>query len=88
MDDVVSVSENFTVEMRIKTTADDGLLFYSSNMDDTFAFSIALSQGMVKVVNTAGSDGKGIAKRNTLETVRRYNDGAWHIIEVTKQGLR
>lgn len=82
------MSENFTVEMRIKTTAEEGLLFYASDMDDTYAFSIALSDGKVKVINTAGSDGKGVAKRNEVETMRKYNDGAWHLIEVTKEGLR
>lgn len=83
----MTVSENFTVGMRIKTLSSDGLLFYASDEDDTNAFSIALSKGKVKVINTAGSDNKGRARRNTIETDGEFNDGLWHHISVKKQGL-
>lgn len=84
---MVSVGENFTVGMKIKTTASEGLLFYTSDVDDLNTFSIALTDGRVKVINTAGKDNQGRAKRNDVETVKQFNDGAWHHISVTKQGL-
>lgn len=83
----MTVSENFTIGMKIKTYSSEGLLFYASNEDDTNAFSIALSEGKVKVVNTAGADNKGRARRNEIATDQKFNDGAWHHISVIKQGL-
>ncbi|KAF6025339.1 LAMA4 [Bugula neritina] len=73
--------------MRIKTLATDGLLFYTTSSDDMYAFSIAMVNGTIKVVNTAGLDSSGNPKRNELATVKAYNDGAWHHMSVVKESL-
>lgn len=87
IDDVVTVGDNFTVGMKIKTTAENGVLFYASSQDDRNAFSIAIVDGKVKVLNTAGSDGSGVTRRNEVETTKRFNDGKYHHINVVKSAL-
>ena len=83
------VGENFTMGMRIKTTADDGLLFYASSEDnDNYAFSVALKDGKIVVVNTAGTDSQGKIKMNQIETMNKYNDGESHYIAINKTGVR
>lgn len=82
------VGENFTLGMSIKTTDDDGLLFYASEEDeDKYAYSVAIKDGKIVVRNTAGNDNSGIVRRNEIETMNKYNDGAWHYISITKEGL-
>lgn len=73
--------------MKIKTLAEEGLLFYASSQNDRNAFSVALIGGKVKVLNTAGTDGTGLARRNEVETKDAYNDGAEHTISVFKESL-
>lgn len=82
------VGENFTIGMRFKTTADEGLLFYASSEDsDKYAFSVALKDGKIVIINTAGTDNEGEGRRNQIETMNKYNDGDSHYFQVTKTGL-
>ena len=89
VDDVITVNENFSVSMKIKTVAENGLLFYASSMeDDMYAFSIALVEGRIQVVNTAGPDrNTGEIRRNVLTTEMLCNDGKWYTINVEKKSL-
>ncbi|XP_067931597.1 laminin subunit alpha-like [Watersipora subatra] len=85
--DVVTINENFTVGMRIKTVAENGTLFYASSQDDANAFSVTLVDGKIRVDNTAGIDGSGAQRKNQVTTKNKFNDGGWHSLEVTKAGL-
>jgi len=88
MRDVISVGEDFQVGMRIKTLADEGLLFFASSEDETHAFSLALDDGYIVVKNTAGKDGDGGLRSNSVQTSLKYNDGKWHSIRVEKAALK
>ena len=85
---MITVNENFSVSMKIKTVADNGLLFYASSINDMYAFSIALVEGRIQVVNTAGPDrNTGEIRRNVLTTEMLCNDGKWYTINVEKKSL-
>ncbi|KAJ8306103.1 hypothetical protein KUTeg_016648 [Tegillarca granosa] len=76
-----SVGVNFDVTFRMKTLSNDSMLLYTTNDDQTTAFSVSVVDGRVIVTSNPGND------LTRLEsTVNTYNDGRWHYISIMKMG--
>jgi len=67
------------IKLKFKTTAENGVLFYSSDSRHNDFISIYMLKGKVKYGFNCGS---GAAD---LESLRTYNDGQWHTVSVMRR---
>ncbi|XP_055884413.1 laminin subunit alpha-like isoform X2 [Biomphalaria glabrata] len=77
----VSIGSMFDVTFKIKTKEINGLLLFASDLSQSNVFAVVMSEGQIKVVETANNEESQLASLPFT-----YNDGKWHYISIMKMG--
>ncbi|XP_070151389.1 laminin subunit alpha [Polyergus mexicanus] len=72
--------DDYDFQMDIKTTADNGIIFYASGLNNANLIAVYVLDGKVHYIFNCGS-GSAL-----LESNKKINDNEWHIVVFKRQG--
>lgn len=72
----VSAAANFQVNLKFKTMASNGLIFYATNEDQTANSALSIEDGVL-VFKSQGEEIRSSSQGN------KFNDNEWHVVTAT-----